>query len=123
MPGELVLTTHDHPDAGGVRVSDLLDISRERLAVVSIQLRLGIEEIHLARPAIHEKLNDRFCLGRVMSLLRLQVKRLMRCLRPEKVIAQQRCQCRTEDAIAGAGEKISATGQPVVRTFHLLQSR
>ena len=41
---------------------------RQRLAVPFLQFRLGIEQIHLARPAFHEQEDDALRLGREMRL-------------------------------------------------------
>ena len=50
------------------RVADVvelrrLDLHRERLAVLLVQPRLGVERVHLRRPAVHEQEDDALRLG------------------------------------------------------------
>ena len=46
--------------AVGRELHEVGEVRRHRLAVFGIQLGLGIEQIHVARPAVLEELNDRF---------------------------------------------------------------
>src|SRR5438552_14637830 len=63
-----------HQAAGSLRrryvVCDLFEVW---LAVMLVEHRLGVEEVHLARCAVHEELDDTFRLGREMRRARLQI--------------------------------------------------
>ena len=72
VAGELKRAAKQRP--GRARVFHLAgDLVEIRLAVQLVQQRLGVEQIHLARPAIHEQVDHAGRRGPVMRWARLQV--------------------------------------------------
>jgi hypothetical protein len=54
-----------HQCAGATRVLDFAgDLAEVRVAVVLVEHRLRIEQVHLAGAAVHEQMDDRFGLRR-----------------------------------------------------------
>ena len=60
--------------AAGLVGEAVMDIAAIVHAVTALQLRLGIDEVHMTRAAVHEQRNHCLGLGREVRLLGLQVK-------------------------------------------------
>ena len=57
VPGELERAAHDR--AGALDDLDLAgDLVEVALAVLLVEHRLGVEQVHLARAAVHEQMDD-----------------------------------------------------------------
>ncbi len=76
----------------------------KRLPCVLLQRRLVIEQIHLARAAIHEQLNHRLCLRRMMRLLRRQI---IQRLLAQQILRKQLRQSRAHQPIGNPGKEIA----------------
>src|ERR1041384_3863830 len=87
------------------------------LAVPFVQLRFGIEQIHLTRPAVLEEANDRFSSGRVMRWSRC--KRMKgfeapRNWRGQAVPREQRRKRQGTESARGEAEKCASVHFKVV---------
>jgi len=86
---ELEWTPHDRPG-----VFDVLHLARNfaevRLTVMFIERGFRIEQIHLARPTVHEKMNHRFRFGGKMRLTRTQVREWSMFLGPERLTEEMK---------------------------------
>lgn len=118
VPREFVLPPHNHTDVARVGVADVFDVAGVRLAVVTIEHRFGIEEIHLTGAAVHEKLDDGVCFGRVVTWFWMEVKCRWGfwggCFLGERrggaehVTRKQLRQRRAEEAVRCRGEEVAA---------------
>ena len=79
--------------------------SRQRLAVVLVEQRLGVEGVDLRRPAVHEQVDDVLGLGREVRLLRAASGSASR---RELIVGQHAGQA--EDAEAGAARERAVRG-------------
>ncbi len=104
----------------GTRLSRVvvLHLAGELLPVEFVELRLGIEQVHLARPALHEHRDHRLGPRRKARRLRLQVIRRLDQVRlveqrlgirgQQPLIAQQCGQSNRAQAKAAASKKLTA---------------
>ena len=125
VPGELERAAHQ-----GAGVLDELDFARDlvevRLAVVLVERRLGVEQVHLAGAAVHEQMDDRLGLGREVRRARLEVdRRIRRLFRGEdgggaEVAAEQVGQGRPGDAAGHPVEETAAGQREVCHVGHRL---
>ena len=83
--------------------------------MVAGQLRLGVKQIHLARPTVHEQVDHRLGLGMEVRLTRFEVEHLFRrgtlCRLgpgPGQIPPQQRQQCRLAKPAAHVLKKAAA---------------
>src|SRR6478609_7618758 len=84
-----------------------LHLHAERLAMLLIQSRLGIERIDLARPAVHVQKD--YVLGPRLKMRRLRRERIRRrCRRSEWFIGQQCGQRHRTEAAAGLAQECPA---------------
>jgi hypothetical protein len=99
---------------------DLLVIGhflRRRLAVVFLQQRLGIEQVDVARPAVHEQLNHRPGLRGEVRWFRLHIEggRSGRIRAKRFVIPEESRQSQAAKAAAKASQHATARRQLIVR--------
>ena len=73
MPREFVLPSHHDTDITGVLIADCLHIPGKRFAIHSVERWLGIKQVHLTRPTVHKKLNDRCGFGRMLWWLGFEI--------------------------------------------------
>ncbi len=112
VSGELERAAHQRPG-----VLDELDLPGDLvevgLAVVFVERRLGVEQVHLARPAVHEQVDDRPGLRGEVRLARLEVGRPVRRRRraAQAVLAQQVSQSRPADTAGDAVEEAPAVDE------------
>src|SRR5205807_567125 len=81
------------------------------LAVPFRELGLRVEQINLARAAIHEQKDARFSPGRVVGIPWSQ-RRLCSCRRAsrlgeEPILSEQVCQSRADEAASGLPEELA----------------
>ena len=115
MFGELARTPHQHGalllDEGEADV--FREALRQWLAVEVVELRLRIEQIHLARRALHEDEDAVLRPGREMRRLRQQRIAQGGCRRgqdgcDQPFFGQQRAQCHQAKAVGRRGQKFAA---------------
>ena len=104
--------------AAGFVGEAVLNVAAVIHAVATLQLGLGIGEVHVARAAVHEQGNHCLGPGRKVRLLGLQIKPPLGARnilgRAEQFFSlQQPRQRKTADAHGVAGEKLSAVEKVV----------
>ena len=105
MLSELEWTAHQR--SGVSHVFDLArDLVEVRFAVMPIQFRLRVEQVHLARTTIHKEVNDGLRFHQSMCWASVQVRRDFR----EQIVAKQLQQRGSVQPGADAGEKAAASG-------------
>src|SRR5262245_10374688 len=87
-------------DLVGVALLVNLDALRNALPVALLQLRFGVEQIHLTRPAVLHEMHDRLRLTVEVSAPRLQVARSILLRRGKSLLCQQPAQRQPADAEA-----------------------
>ena len=96
----------------------VFQVARELLPVPLREHRLGVEQVHLRRPAHHEEGDHRLGLGRARRLLGQEVERLVAeqgldGRGEEAVLAQERGEPEHAEAEAAGFEEMTAGTEPV----------
>ena len=90
-------------------------LAHGHLTGVLLERRLGVKQVYLTRPAVHEEVNDRLGLGLEMRRLRTEIVDLPpvgcsghRRVRSEQIGSQQRGQSRSVESVPEPREEIAA---------------
>src|SRR5579884_589498 len=114
-----------HQGAGGADILDFPGDSVEvGLAVMLVEHRLGIKQVHLTGAAVHEEVNDGLGFRRKMRRTRFEIRdRAIRLCGgyTEPIAAKQIRQGGTVNPTGDAREKAAASKKIVERTLFLLR--
>ena len=114
MPGKLPMTAHHLALHAAPGRGDLGEFLRCFLPVILVQRRLGIKQVHLRRPALHAKLDDRLGPRRKVRLARARIHRqcwlVVRFLAVQ-IARQQRGQRHAVQAVLHTVKKLPAVDE------------
>ena len=95
---------------------------RQRLAVVLVEHRLGVERVDLRRPAVHEQVDDVLRLRREVRLLRRERVERRRRRGERRVVGEHAGEAEHAEAGAAAGEHVAAGKSDSIGIAALRQS-
>ncbi len=109
-----------HQRAGALRILDLArDLAEVRLAVMLVEHRLGVEQIHLTGAAIHEQMNDRFGFRLEMRRAGFEIARgFLRQVPGEEILAEKLGQRGTVEPGADVVEQSTAGYAAILSRLH-----